>query len=228
MVKEKIVARRSATTLCSIVKKNLCTLGLLPRFFLIGAMVVAVVGETLSSYSEEPLLSRTQSSSERFEKRQFMIPMRDGVLLNTEVYLPKFSSEPVPILLTRTPYGLRHDDDGYHSSLDRAYAELASDGYIFVFQDIRGRYLSDGTFVMLRSQRPANEPMAIDEGTDTYDTIEWSRLLHSDPAGEDSFSARLHPVRCVLSEAGVSGHQVHSLERRPHCDYALKQSTAPG
>lgn len=173
MVKEKIIARRGATTLCSIVKKNLCTLGLLFRFFLIGAMVVAVVGETLSSYSEEPLPSQTQSSSERFEKRQFMIPMRDGVLLNTEVYLPKFSSEPVPFLLTRTPYGLRHDDDGYHSSLGTAYAELASDGYIFVFQDIRGRYLSDGTFVMLRSQRPANEPMAIDEGTDTYDTIEW-------------------------------------------------------
>ena len=162
MVQEKIIARRGTTIRYAAVKKILYGRGALLRLLGIMAMFVAVVGGTLSSYSEELRSSQAQPPSERFEKRQFMIPMRDGVLLNTEVYLPKGPLKPVPILLTRTPYGLRHDEDGYHSSLGTAYAELASDGYIFVFQDIRGRYLSDGTFVMLRSPRSENEPMAID------------------------------------------------------------------
>ena len=58
--------------------------------------------------------------------------------------------------------------------LTRGYSDLADDGYIFVFQDIRGRYKSEGFFVMQRPPRPVDSPaMAIDEGTDTYDTIEW-------------------------------------------------------
>ena len=108
-----------------------------------------------------------------FDKRQIMIPMRDGVRLNTEIYVPRRATEPLPILFTRTPYGLRHDDAGLHASLSSSYAELAEDGYIFVFQDIRGRYESEGEFVMLRPPRAGGDPDAIDEGTDTYDTIEW-------------------------------------------------------
>jgi uncharacterized protein len=102
-----------------------------------------------------------------------MIPMRDGVRLNTEIYVPKNSASPLPILLTRTPYGLGHDEDGFHSALSSSYKELADDGFIFVFQDIRGRHKSEGQFVMLRFPRDKNDPRAIDEGTDTYDTIEW-------------------------------------------------------
>jgi len=94
-----------------------------------------------------------------------MIPMRDGVRLNTEIFTPKAAAEPLPIIFNRTPY---QADSTSIEAANYNYKELADDGYIFVFQDIRGRYKSEGTFVM---QRPLAD--AIDEGTDAYDTIDW-------------------------------------------------------
>src|SRR5260370_15167043 len=101
-----------------------------------------------------------------------MIAARDGVRLHTEIYAPKNSSEALAIVIERTPYGLQDDDKGY-SGILRRYAEMIPDDYIFVFQDIRGRYGSEGTFVMQRPVRDPKNPKAIDEGTDTYDTIDW-------------------------------------------------------
>ena len=112
-------------------------------------------------------------SSQLFAKTEAMIEMRDGVRLNTEIYAPRNHAEPLPILITRTPYGLSHDEKGFHSSLSSSYKELADEGFIFVFQDIRGRYKSEGQFAMLRFPRAKGDAKAIDEGTDTYDTIEW-------------------------------------------------------
>ena len=99
--------------------------------------------------------------------------MRDGVELNTEIYMPNYSDQNLPILYTRTPYGLRHDKSGIHSSLSTSYKELAQDKYIFVFQDIRGRYGSGGEFSMLRTPIKEDLEAEVDEATDTYDTIEW-------------------------------------------------------
>jgi uncharacterized protein len=107
-----------------------------------------------------------------FSKQDVMIPMRDGVKLHTEIYVPKHATEPLPFFLTRTPYGLSDDAEGY-SRLLNLYREMIPDGYIFVFQDIRGRYGSEGTFVMQRDPRDRSDPHSIDEGTDTYDTIGW-------------------------------------------------------
>ena len=107
-----------------------------------------------------------------FDKTDVMIPARDGVKLHTQIYAPKHSTEPLPIVIERTPYGLKEDDKGYSRILSR-YAEMIPDDYIFVFQDIRGRYGSEGTFVMQRPVRDPKNPKAIDEGTDTYDTIDW-------------------------------------------------------
>lgn len=118
--------------------------------------------------------------SRAFEKIEAMIPMRDGVRLNTEIYVPKRVRERLPILLTRTPYGLGHDEQGFHTSLSSSYAELVQEGFIFVFQDIRGRYRSEGQFVMWRPLCDKTDPKAIDETTDTYDTIEW--LLKNVPS----------------------------------------------
>jgi len=105
-----------------------------------------------------------------YRETRARIPARDGVRLNTAIFVPERDlGEPLPILLVRTPYGI-DDAAGSFQSYMRA---LAEDGYIFVFQDIRGKFGSEGTFVM---QRPAREPwddQAIDEGTDTWDTIEW-------------------------------------------------------
>ena len=107
--------------------------------------------------------------SASFDRREVMIPMRDGVKLHTLVYVPKVQSTDLPFILTRTPYGIA----GAGGSFTTSYAELADEGYIFVFQDIRGRYTSEGQFVMLRNPRDKRDAKAIDESTDTYDTVEW-------------------------------------------------------
>jgi len=116
--------------------------------------------------------------SQTFSKSEALIAMRDGVRLHTEIYVPKDASQPLPILLERTPYGLQNDEKGFSARLN-IYEELIRDGYIFVFQDIRGRYRSEGQFVMFRPPRDRRDPKAIDESTDTCDTIEW--LLRNVP-----------------------------------------------
>lgn len=113
------------------------------------------------------------SPSQAFAKIEAMVPMRDGVRLNTEIYVPHQISEPLPIVFTRTPYGIGHDAKGFPPALGTSFRELARDGYIFVWQDIRGRFKSEGKFVMLRTPRDRRDPKAIDESTDTYDTIDW-------------------------------------------------------
>jgi uncharacterized protein len=124
-----------------------------------------------------PLLAVAQQApavdySTTFDKVDVMIVARDGVKLHTEIYAPKNATEPLPIVLERTPYGLIDDEKGYSRKIKR-YAEMIPDGYIFVFQDIRGRYGSEGTFVMQRPVRDPKNAKAVDEGTDTYDTIDW-------------------------------------------------------
>src|ERR1700686_4527553 len=107
-----------------------------------------------------------------FEKSEVMTAMRDGVKLHTEIYSPRNATEALPILMVRTPYGISNPDHSVSSMLYR-YADMVPDGYIFVFQDIRGRYGSGGKFVMLRPIHDAKDAKGIDESTDTYDTIDW-------------------------------------------------------
>lgn len=106
----------------------------------------------------------------RYDRREVLIPMRDGVRLNTVIYTPKTTGEPLPFLFRRTPYGV---SDGPFPDQSAYTRIMADDGYIFVNQDIRGRYKSEGTFEMQRFSRNPADPKAIDESTDTYDTIEW-------------------------------------------------------
>lgn len=115
---------------------------------------------------QEPDYSRV------LKKTDVMIPMRDGVKLHTQIYTPLEGSGPFPFLIERTPYGIAQDSHGATPKLG-AYQAMIPDGYIFVFQDIRGRYLSEGKFVMQRPVHDPKDPKSIDEGTDTYDTIDW-------------------------------------------------------
>ena len=106
----------------------------------------------------------------RFDRTETMVAMRDGVRLHTSVYVPKEAKEPLPIVFIRTPYGI----DGRPERNFRDYLkELVEDGYAFAFQDIRGRFKSEGTFVMTRPARDPADPKAIDEASDTSDTIDW-------------------------------------------------------
>ena len=112
---------------------------------------------------------RADSIAKTFDKTEVMIPMRDGVKLHTTIFVPRSHAAALPFIFVRTPYGIAAAPQALASS----YAELAEEGYIFAFQDIRGRFTSEGQFVMLRPMRDRKDPRAIDESTDTYDTIEW-------------------------------------------------------
>src|SRR5712692_7971425 len=121
---------------------------------------------SMNKISDQPLADRTVS----FERREAMIPMRDGVRLHTLIFTPKNQTEALPIILSRTPYGI----GGRNSNgINGRYKDLVADGYIFVVQDIRGRYGSEGQFMMNRPPRNHKEPKSIDESSDTYDTIDW-------------------------------------------------------
>ncbi|MEM6845206.1 MAG: CocE/NonD family hydrolase [Bacteroidota bacterium] len=108
---------------------------------------------------------------ENYEKREVTIPMRDGVKLFANVYLPKDQSKKYPILLKRTPYSVSpYGEDQYPNSLGPS-PYLMRDGYIFVYEDVRGRYRSEGQYDNMRPNRDSEDE--IDESSDTFDTIEW-------------------------------------------------------
>jgi putative CocE/NonD family hydrolase len=109
-----------------------------------------------------------------YTKQEVSIPMRDGKKLFTAIYAPKDASHPWPILLTRTPYSVSpYGPDKYKTALGPSPL-FSKDGFIFVYQDVRGRNMSEGEFVNVTPHRPQkNRPEEIDESSDTYDTIEW-------------------------------------------------------
>ncbi len=105
----------------------------------------------------------------RFDVTEAMVPARDGVRLHTRIFRPKDQAGDLPIIFLRTPYGIGNAERHLASYM----AALVQEGYIFAFQDIRGKFGSQGAFVMMRPARDPGDPKALDEGTDTYDTIEW-------------------------------------------------------
>ncbi|TAN24408.1 MAG: CocE/NonD family hydrolase [Acidobacteria bacterium] len=117
-------------------------------------------------------LAQTANWQQSYSKRDVMIPMRDGVRLHTEIYTPHAAHGPLPFLITRTPYGLNDNGAGY-SRLLALYPVMEQAGYIFVMQDIRGRYGSDGKFIMQRPPCAKSAPHCVGEATDTYDTVAW-------------------------------------------------------
>jgi putative CocE/NonD family hydrolase len=134
---------------------------------LLVALALVPAPKSAALYSQQT--SQAAQPVPTFDKTDVMIPMRDGVKLHTTIFVPRGFSQDLPFLFVRTPYGI----DGGERNFNGPFAELASDGYIFAFQDIRGRYKSDGQFVMLRQMRDKKDSKAIDESTDTYDTIDW-------------------------------------------------------
>lgn len=105
----------------------------------------------------------------KYTKYEYRVPMRDGIKLFTSVYVPKDQSQKYPMLMTRTPYSVRpYGVDQYRSALGPSdYFRKA--GYIFVYQDVRGRYKSEGAFEQIRPRNPGG----VDETTDAYDTVDW-------------------------------------------------------
>ncbi len=115
-----------------------------------------------------------------YTKYELRIPMRDGKRLFTSVYVPKDTSKTYPILMTRTPYGVEpYGADNYPKTLFPG-EEFERDGFIFVYQDVRGRWMSEGVWLEMTPEKDTTSgPNDVDESTDTYDTIDW--LIHHVP-----------------------------------------------
>ncbi len=110
-----------------------------------------------------------------YTKIERMIPMRDGVKLFTAIYIPKDISPTnrYPFIMTRTPYSCAPYGESEYSPRLTQYIHLAREGFIFVYQDVRGRYMSEGEFVDVRPHNPNKKGNEIDESSDTYDAIDW-------------------------------------------------------
>lgn len=113
---------------------------------------------------------------ENYKKSEVYIPMRDGTKLFTSIYVPKKDGEQYPILLNRTPYGVKPygiEPADYKKDLG-PNMRLTRDLYIYVYQDVRGKYMSEGAFINMTPHNQVNaDGETINESTDTYDTIDW-------------------------------------------------------
>src|SRR3954466_4918141 len=107
-----------------------------------------------------------------YNRQEVMIPMRDGIKLYTVIFTPKEKTDPIPILVQRTPYGASVPDQFDLLSIPY-FSSMAKEGYVIVFQDIRGKYKSEGTMQIHQSIIHLKKKGAIDESTDTYDAIDW-------------------------------------------------------
>ena len=118
--------------------------------------------------------SQEKTVADHYSKSEQMIPMRDGVKLFTAIYTPKDTSQKYPIMLYRTPYSVApYGPDAYKDSVGPS-SLFQKERYIFVYQDVRGRLMSEGEFENVRPHKSQKSgPRDIDESTDTYDTIEW-------------------------------------------------------
>jgi putative CocE/NonD family hydrolase len=137
-------------------------------------LLLGCVATWMTGMQTRESLAETPSVRARYTKYEYRVPMRDGVKLFTSVYVPKDASEPYPFLLRRSPYSCKpYGVDQYPDRLGPS-DELCESGYIFVFQDVRGRWMSEGELVNMRPHIPAKRgPKDVDESSDTFDTIEW-------------------------------------------------------
>jgi putative CocE/NonD family hydrolase len=138
----------------------------------IGAAALVAAAWAVTANTQAP--ARVPGVEARYAKTEHEVPMRDGVKLFTTVYAPRDSSRSYPIMLLRTPYGVPpYGADQYRGSLGPS-KRFEEEGFIFVYQDVRGKFMSEGEFVQVRPHRPKKTGKAdVDEASDTFDTIEW-------------------------------------------------------
>jgi putative CocE/NonD family hydrolase len=132
------------------------------KIFLLGAIAFATCIVT------------AQDIKATYTKYEYEIPMRDGIKLFTSVYVPKDDSQKYPFMMQRTPYNVGpYGEDRYRATLGPS-EHFAKEGFIFVYQDVRGRYMSEGVWEEVRPIKDVKRgPADTDESTDTYDTIDW-------------------------------------------------------
>jgi putative CocE/NonD family hydrolase len=136
------------------------------------AVALAVIAVSLSARGA--VAQGLEYTKAHYTKYEYKIPMRDRARLFTAVYVPKDTSQSYPILMTRTPYSVQpYGVASFKSDLGPSPA-FGKEGYIFVYQDVRGRWMSEGQFVDMRPyQAEKRGPRDVDESSDTFDTIDW-------------------------------------------------------
>ncbi len=142
----------------------------------------ALFGLFLTAVMALPLTAQDQPAfdvASHYTKYEYRIPMRDGVHLFTSVYVPKDASKPYPFLVNRTPYSVSPYGENHYPARLGPSREFDEAGYIFVFQDVRGRWESEGSYDIVRPHVDHPTGQDVDESTDMYDTVEW--LLHHVP-----------------------------------------------
>src|SRR3989442_13112860 len=148
------------------------------RFFNLSLAVLWLALLTAASFAQPGQMSQQQREladyiKKNYTKNEVMTPMRDGVKLFACIYEPKDKKQKYPIMFDRTPYSVGpYGTDAYKNFLgpDELFPR---EGYIFVYQDVRGRYMSEGVYEDVRPYIPNKKGNQIDETTDTYDTVDW-------------------------------------------------------
>ncbi len=170
----------NATTLNSYLFLSLGRWYGFPRHYILMKNILSLV---IALSLTANIVAQTQVSldsayiRDHFTKREVLIPMRDGIRLFTTIYTPKDQSQKYPFLVRRTPYSCSpYGSEAFITGFQNM--SLVRAGYILVFQDVRGRYMSEGTFVDIRPFNPASDPSPkgkkqVDEASDTYDTVDW-------------------------------------------------------
>ena len=144
---------------------------------------------------------------EHYLKREVMVPMRDGVNLFTSIYIPKPDGKKHPILVCRTPYSCSpYGEDAYNERLwTMHFKYYIKKGYIMVYQDVRGRYMSGGVFEDVRPLANKKDKKSTDESTDAYDTVDWLLSNVKDNNGKVGFFGSSYPG-FYSTMAAAGGH----------------------
>ena len=181
------------------------------RCFNFSIAVLLLALSTFASFAQGPgQLTPEQREladyiKKNYTKREVMIPMRDGVKLFVGIYEPKDKSQKFPIMFVRTPYSVGpYGADAYKTSLgpDDLFAR---EGYIFVYGDVRGRYMSEGEYEDVRPYIPNKKGTQIDETSDTYDTVDWLIKNIPNNNGRVGVYGISYPG-FYASMAGIDGH----------------------
>ena len=144
--------------------------------------LLCVISLTLASCSDitsaaqqtETGVAKSTYVQDNYDKQEVAIEMRDGIKLHTTIYSPKDKSQSYPILMMRTPYSSRPYGENAFKTAIGPNTHLMKEGNIIVYQDVRGRWMSEGVYDNMRAYIPnKTEPSQVDESSDTYDTIDW-------------------------------------------------------
>ena len=150
----------------------------MPKFMTKLVFTLVLAATLLTSCKKTTVVEDAEVSetyvSDNYTKKEVDIPMRDGITLHTTIYSPKDTSKKYPIIMQRTPYSSQPYGEGNFKNRIAPNIHMMKDGYIVVYQDVRGRWLSEGHYENMRAYIPnKTSEKDIDESSDTYDTIDW-------------------------------------------------------